>query len=244
MKHLRATGEDVTESDSTEQKVQVEDSADGLAQVQMHNMLAQAKAEAEQQAKQIVDNARDEAAVIMLNAQEQAEQECSRAFQEGYAEGVQEGKRLYDERLAVKINEDDEVLKRVLREIYDEMKRMYDGLEEESVGLAIEIVRKVIAPAEEAVGGVFESLIRNALRQITPDGKIIIRVSPTEYDRFFSSGSSTIALDNDVVVAASVIRDATLAGGDCIIDAENETINAGLSSQLKYIALAFKEQTS
>ena len=99
----------------------------------------------------------------------------------------------------------------------------------------------MINPAEELIGGAFESLIRNALKQISPDGRVIIRVGTAEYERFFSSGSAVFVLDSGVEVKASVLRDVSLGCGDLIIDTENETINAGLSSQLKQIALAFEK---
>ena len=87
----------------------------------------------------------------------------------------------------------------------------------------------------------FTSLIKNALRQVSTDGKIVIRVGPVEYERFFSSGSAVIELGSGVAVTASVLRDVTLEEGDCIIDTDDMTVNAGLESQLKYVELAFKE---
>ena len=216
-------------------------SADDMAQIRAHEILSNAEQEARAKAEQIIMDARDEVAEMISTAREEADEERRRAFQEGYAEGATEGKRVYAEELDKKIKEEDDMLKRVLSEIYDEWERTFSGLEDEVVGLALEIVRKVIGPAEDEIGGVFESLVRNALKQITPEGKIVIRVSPDEYERFFSLGNIAITLDSGVSVTATVLRDASLGGGDCIIDTEQETVNAGLNSQLKYIALAFEE---
>ena len=208
-------------------------------------MQAQARAQemilgAQTQARDIIQGARDDIAVLMVNAREEAEEQRRRAWQDGYAEGVAEGKHSYEVKLADKIREDDEMLKNVINEIYDERERTYSGLEDEVVGLALEIVRKVINPAEDAPEGVFESMVKNALKQIAPDGKVVLRVGAAEYDRFFSSGSAAIELDSGVTVKASVLRDASLGRGDLIIDTETETVNAGVNSQLKYIALAFE----
>ena len=201
--------------------------------------IRKAKAAAETEAGKILDDARNESAALLLSAREEAEEESRRAWQEGYAEGAREGKRVCDEKYAEKTCEDDSMLKRVLDELYTERKRMYDDLEKEIIGLTFEIVKRIISPAEEAVGGIFESLIRNALRQIAPEGKVIIRVSPAEYERFFSSGSAVFHLDKGVTVTASVLRDASLGEFDCVIDTEDETVNAGLDTQLKYIRIAF-----
>ena len=216
--------------------------------------------EAEVKASMLLDDARNEAAVLVISAREEAEEVRRRAWQEGYTEGVQECKHIAEENKRVaeenkraveedrraakdeyrrKAHEDDEMLKRVIEELYDERERTYSGLEDDVVKLTLEIVRKIINPAEEALGGVFESLIRNALKQIAPEGKIIIRVSPAEYERFFSTGSAIFHLDKGVTVTTSILRDASLTDGDCIIDTEDETVNAGIETQLKYIKIAF-----
>ena len=220
------------------------------AKAKAHEILKEAKAEAAAKASVITENARKEAAAIILAAREQAEEELRSAHIEGFNEGAEEGRRSYDERLETKVRElddeydkrisgDDEKLKRVIDELYNERTNTFDGLEEKVVGLALEVVRKVINPSEERFGGVFEMLIKNALKQINPEGKVIIRVSSAEYERFFSSGSVLFELDRGVSVTASVLRDASLGEGDCVIDTEDETINAGFDSQLKYIQLAF-----
>ena len=201
--------------------------------------IRKAEEKAEARAKRIMDDARSEIAALMLAAREEAEEERHRACQEGFSEGAEESKRICDERYAEKMREDDEMLRRVIEEIYTEKNRIYEELEDEVIRLTFEIVRKVIGSTEESVGGVFQSMIKNALRQITPEGKIIIRVSPAEYERFFSSGSAVFELDKGVSVTAGILRDASLGDFDCVIDTEDETVNAGLETQLKYIEIAF-----
>jgi len=217
-------------------------SAEHMATEQANEIIGRAREEAELEAEQIRREARDEVAEIVSNSIAEAEEAHRQAYQEGYEQGAEEGRRSYDEQLKVKMLEDDKMLKRVISEVYDERERTFGNLEEEVIGLSLEIVRKIIAPAEEDIGGVFESLIRNALRQIAPDGKVIIHVSPTEYDRFFASGNAEIEMESGAIISATVLRDTSLGGGDCIIDTEQETVNAGINSQLKYIALAFEKQ--
>lgn len=193
------------------------------------------------EAEKIIDDARYEVAALMVSSREQAEEERRLAWQEGYEGGTIEGKRSYDSQLAGKLREDDESLKRVIGELYDERARTYSGLEDEVVTLALEIVRKVVNPTEEEYEKSFESLIKNALRQMSPDGRIIIRVGPADYERFFSSGSAVLELESGETVAASVLRDISLGDSDCIIDTDDATVNAGLDSQLKYIRVAFEK---
>ena len=194
----------------------------------------------QQQKDKILDDAREQAAAIIFQGREDAEEERQKGWQEGFEEGTAKGKAEYDEKIAEKIREDDETLKRVLDEIYDERERTYAALEEEVTNLAIEIVRKIINPAEDELNDVFTSLIKNALRQMSTDSKVVIRVGPVEYERFFSSGAAEIELDSGVTVKASVLRDVSLNEGDLIIDTDDVTINAGIDSQLQYVKIAFE----
>jgi len=210
------------------------------AEAMFNDYLSAAEREIQEQKDEILAKARDQAAQIILEARDDAEEERKRAWQEGFEDGSDEGKRNYDEKIAEKIRADDETLKRVLDEIYEERERTYNEMEEEVTNLSIEIVRKIINPAEDALENVFTSLIKNALRQMSTDGKIVIRVGAAEYERFFSSGAAEIELDSGVTVKAAVLRDVSLNEGDCIIDTDDVTINAGLDSQLQYVKIAFE----
>ena len=75
---------------------------------------------------------------------------------------------------------------------------------------------------------------------MSTDGKIVLRVGATEYERFFSLGATEIELDSGAIVKAAVLRDVSLSDGDLIIDTDDVTINAGIDSQLQYVELAFE----
>jgi len=210
------------------------------AEALVNEYLSAAEKEIQDQKEKILEKAREEASQIIWDARDEVEEDRKTAWQEGYQEGASKGKLEFDEKLAIKIREDDEALKRVLDEIYDERERTFKELEEESTKLALEIVRKIINPAEEELGTVFLSMIKNALRQMSTDGKIVLRVGATEYERFFSSGAAEIELDSGITVKAAVLRDVSLDDGDLIIDTDDVTINAGLESQLQYVELAFE----
>jgi len=236
---------DTDENPEVDAEVQLPDAATSAKSMSsmedmVNEYLSAAEIEINEQREAILEEARERAATILDHAREDAEEEQKKGWQEGFEQGTLQGKRDYDEKIAEKIREDDEALKRVLDEIYKERERVFSEMEEETVNLSIEIVRKIINPAEEALGDVFTSLIKNALRQISTEEKIVIRVGPAEYERFFSSGAADIELDSGVTVKASVLRDVSLNEGDCIIDTDDVTINAGIDSQLHYVKIAFE----
>ena len=210
----------------------------------VNEYLAATKSETESKMEEILNSARQQAAKIISDAQDEAEEErrlgYEQGFEEGSAKGSEEGKSKYDEMIEAKKREDDETLKRVIDEMYEERERTYIGMEKEATNLSIEIVRKILNPTEDELVDVFTPMIKNALRQMPTDSKIVLRVGPKEYERFFSSGAAVIELDSGATVKASVLRDVSLNDGDLIIDTDDVTINAGLDSQLQYVELAFE----
>jgi len=211
-----------------------------LAEEMFAKYLSEAEQELQERAEAVINDAKAEAAQILIETRDEIEEEKNRGFQEGYAEGAAEGKQSYDEQTKAKIEADDEVLKNVLDELYREQERLIENAEAGTVELAIEIVKKIIAPAEEELGTVFNSLVKNALRQMSTDGKIVIRVGPVEFERFFSSGAAAIELDSGVTVNATVMKDLSLEENDLIIDSDEGTVNAGIDSQLEYVKIAFE----
>ena len=210
----------------------------------INEYLNAAKNETESKIDEILSDARKQAAQILLIAQAEAEAERKRGYEQGYEEGLEkgteEGKLKYDKIIEEKKREDDETLKLVIDEMYQERERAYSQMEDEATTLAVEVVRKILNPAEEELVDFFTPMIKNALRQMSTDSKIVLRVGSKEYERFFSSGAATIELDSGATVKASVLRDVTLNDGDLIIDTDDVTVNAGLSSQLQYVQLAFE----
>ncbi|MCL2078525.1 MAG: FliH/SctL family protein [Oscillospiraceae bacterium] len=199
-----------------------------------------AERELGERADAIIAEARDKAEQILSEADMSAEEIRNKAYDDGFAEGDRKGRSEHDKKLREQLAENEETLKNVLDEIACERQKVADELHEELASLAIEIVRKIINPAEEELGNVYTSLIKNAMRQMLTDSKMVIYVGAREYERYFSSGSAKITLDSGVTVTASVVKDAGLSDGDLLIDADDVTVNAGLNSQLKYVELAFQ----
>ena len=199
------------------------------AEAMVNEYMSAAEVQMNEKAEEILAAARAEAEQIAIAAREEAKEERKRGFEQGFEEGSAEGKR-----------SSDEALSRVLDELYCERERAYKSMEDEVVNLALEIVKKIIHPTEDELGTIFTSLIKNALRQISTESKIVIRVSTADYERFFASGAVTIELDSGATVTAAVINDMSLGDGDCVIDTDDFTVNAGIDSQLQLVKLAFE----
>jgi flagellar biosynthesis/type III secretory pathway protein FliH len=185
-------------------------------------------------AGELMERARVEAQVLLQQAELEA-QECKRlAWNDGYLEG----KTAADADMARRHQADVEAFRNVFAEIERERTRMFDRMEREIIDLTFAMVKKIVNFAEETDDKLFESMIVKTLRQIKSEGKITIRVSSAEYEKYFSSGSATFILGGETVTA-SVVQDPALGCWDCVVDSDTGTVNAGLDSQLKVIRIAF-----
>ena len=210
------------------------------------SLLERASAES----RNIVTEAETKAENIIASSYERVEAELELARKKGYEAGLEEGKQTFDEKLikqraedekilAAKMQEDDEALRCVVDRLNSESLLAYEELEQEAITLSLDIVKKIVNPDGFEGTAIFESLIRNALRQLNPSGKVVIRVGAVEYERFFPSGGTVFSMDNGAKISATVLRDVSLNGGDLIIDSDEETVNAGVETQIKSIRFAF-----
>lgn len=187
-------------------------------------------------ADEMVRQAELKAKMLVQNAEIEAINIRSQGWEAGYDEGRTE---FETERLQ-QMAEDRAALERVIGEVVQARKEILDGLEDEIVDLALAVAKKIVNVAIQKDDIIFESILKNALHQMKREGKITIRVSGQEYERFFSSGSATFVL-GDESVTATIVNDPLLPEGGGIVESEGETINAGVDSQLRYIAIAFKQ---
>lgn len=197
----------------------------------------------EEIAETLVEQAEIEAALKIQEAQERADDIREQARRDGYEEGRAEAARELEDMKARQLDrqkEDAAQLKRVLAEVERERDAMIDELEEDFIQLSLATAKKIINAALENDDTLIESMLQKALQQMKTDGKLTIRVSNAEFERFFSAGSASFVL-GDGTVTASVVEESSMAPGDIVLESEGETIDAGVDSQLKKIELAFRQ---
>ena len=196
-------------------------------------------ADAEKEAGDILASAEKEAGETLHRAETEAAGIISTAEEKGYRDGEmraeQEMQKLLEEQVGA--------LRNIVTEAGTVRDELIDGLEDEIITLVIETAQKVINIELEKNDKAFKELVQNALGQMKREGKIIIRVAPEDYASLFCSGSAEFVFDNERI-KATVIEEPLFEKGDCVIDSEGETVNAGISSQLRHIEFAFRNEES
>lgn len=191
-------------------------------------------------ADEIIKHAENKAQQLIQEAEEQALIIKRIARQKGYEEGLDEASRKYEKALEDAREQDRVLVERLVAELERTKQDMFDSMEEEIIGLVFAIAKKVLDFSIKTDGSMLESMIAKALKQIKKEGKISIRVSKEEYERFFSANDASFLAESGQV-DISFVPDERMNSGDCVIEYDGETVNIGLNSQLKCMEAAFRQ---
>ncbi|MGI6669479.1 MAG: FliH/SctL family protein [Acetivibrionales bacterium] len=182
--------------------------------------------EAEQEAVKIIDRARKE-------AEDKAGEITEEAWQRGYAEGMDAAARQSKEFLAE--------AEKIRNNAAEEYKRAMAGMEEEVIGLVMEVSRKAVAAELTVNKDVIIQLVRDALQNCSNKNGAILKMSPADYEYIMKNEERF----NSVIEGADSLNikpDAALKPGDCIVETALGDMDAGVSTRLDKIEEAFKEE--
>ena len=138
--------------------------------------LRQRMRQSEEEARRRLEQAGAEAKRVRLEAEVEAVEIHSQARHLGYSEGLQNATREADARLQAARAEDGQAVGALLAEIARARSEAVEGLEAELIELVFAVARKIVNVAIQKDDIIYESLVKNALSQITREGKITVRV--------------------------------------------------------------------
>jgi flagellar assembly protein FliH len=196
--------------------------------------LTEAEAAAAELLAKIREAAALEAEAKVAEAGRQVQNILEEARRRGREEGRLEGLELYRQQTEEASRE----ISRLLKEIASAREALFASFEGEVVELALNIAEKITLTALSKDETIFKAMVANALKNLRREGKISLRISEQQYNDFFNAESASFVLD-DETIRISVINDPHLENGALIVESAEESVDAGVASQLKYIALAF-----
>lgn len=198
--------------------------------------------EAQKKAKQIVQNAEKQAAQLLQQAEEQARQQAEAIRADAWQSGLEEGR---NEALREARAEQEEwnfsaqqQLQSSLAQISAGREEMFALMEGDIIDLALACAGKITHHIAAQDSGALTAMMQQALRQMRRENKITIQVSEEQYAAFFQAESANFVLGDETLNIA-IVGNPELQAGDLLLESEDETVNAGIDSQLKHITLAF-----
>ncbi len=175
-------------------------------------------------ARQIIEEAKGDAARIKAEAKEllgQVQAEMERAKKEGHDLGYQEG-----------LQQGLEMLQRVK----DLRQKLFDDNEREMVKLVFEIAEKIIGREFRENDKAIMNVIRLAISDAVGD-KIVVHLNPQDYEKIKKNEAE---LYQKIESGKTLVfrEDDTVKVGGCVVETDIGTIDAQLDTQLNAIKKA------
>lgn len=185
-------------------------------------VLKRSVADANQEAREILEEAKNYAENLRLEVEAEAEEIRVNAYQNGKESALSETLNL--------LLESREIREKTFVETEQDILRLSVKLAEKIIGQEIKTDKKVIA-----------EIVSNALRNTKRQDKITVRVNPNDFSTvqehfaMLSQSSRSSFVD--------IVPDPKVASGGCIIESEVGTVDARLETQLRALEKALLGQT-
>ncbi|MER9846961.1 MULTISPECIES: type III secretion system stator protein SctL [unclassified Mesorhizobium] len=184
-------------------------------------ILRAAEVRALQDGHAFLDEARRDAQQLRDAARRAYAAEYAQGYDDGKAQGDAEATRLISE-TAVKVD------------------RYFGGLESEVVGLAVDIVRRILG--EFDVGALVAKAARQAVTEIRRAKYLKVRVHPASVDRVREELDAVLR-QSDLGMTVEIDADDALVADACIVSTDFAVVDASIDAQLKAMAAAIASKT-
>jgi flagellar assembly protein FliH len=178
--------------------------------------------EARDEAEMIILKARNEAQIIIGNSEKEMDGIRERAEAEARAAGYKEGfERGSSEAEALRLEAE-----RTLKEARVERDRLLSDMEPRTVNLIIKILEKLLGGAVKINPGIILHLIREGLSGAAGTEGVKIRVSPGDYE--FAQTHFDAVAESAGSRDVELVKDAALKPMDCVIETAYGSIDSSL----------------
>lgn len=186
----------------------------------------------QEQAEEILSQAKEEAQSILEEANKQAEDIKESAYKASFAQGMDEGiergkitAMAECEKLRIEMAQHEEELQR-------EYKERYAKMESEIVDVVTEVFRKVTHVVSEDNKDIIIHLINQVLENAEFSHEFLIKVSKEDYP-FMIDNQSKIYNASSQEMNINVIEDSSLEKGQCIVETDGGVFDCSLDIQLE-----------
>jgi type III secretion protein L len=172
------------------------------------------------EASQLIKAAKQKAADI----EKAAEDAYAQKKEEGYRQGLEEGKMEHTEKL----------METILSSV-----EFIEGIEDTLVNVVNQAIRKIIGDMDDRERIV--SIVRNALNVVRGQQKVTVRVAPAD-EQAVSEALAAMTASSSGSAFLTVLADARLSRNSCILESELGVVDASLETQLKALENAFRSK--
>lgn len=184
--------------------------------------------QAEIQAEDVLSRARIAAAQEQTSIRDKAQAEASHVLAESHEKGYNSG-------MAAATAEGDAIkaeAKQILEDAKAERDRIQKSLEPEMVNLVISITEKLLGDTVKLNPSVIINLIKQGLSSAALSGKVTVYVSAQDYELVVANKDELLTL-TDGSVKLEITKDLSLNPMDCVIETPMGDIDCSLDQQFE-----------
>ena len=203
----------------------------GLNVINMDDVLDEERQKLSEEAaamgESVIEKARQEADAIIAEARNEADAIRNQAYEEGKAQGMEEG----TSQAMGMVESQREEMQAEYNRMFQELKEQEENLEPHFAEIVAGLVQKITGVLCEDKKDVITYLIDNALNNLESTKKIVLRVSKDDI-------AAVSAKRNDFVKGVKagtefeIMEDNSLSANQCIIETDNKIIDCSLDAQL------------
>ena len=224
---VKVGGDEDEEEDSFEE---------GLPVTHIDAELEEMKANAESEAGEIIEAARAQADEIIVDARRQADDVRAQAHEEGFEAGHEDGLQAGAEEIA-QVRQQVEEERQTLQSEYEDMVAM---LEPKFVHVVSELVEKLTGVVMEEQQELILHLIKAGLADVRKNAeRVVIRVSSEDAFTAEAHKKELLECVSDGVTIDIQSQDG-MEKNECIIETDNQMLDAGIHTQLENLLMALK----
>jgi flagellar assembly protein FliH len=186
--------------------------------------------EAELEAENLIGQAKKEAELLMSGAGNNIEQLKQETAKQAHAEGCEQGFQKGQEEAARLI----EQIHKVLSKAIEKRKEIIESSETQLINLVLLIAKKVVKVISENQRNVVINNVLQALGKLKARSEIIIRVNAADV-QLTTEHAKNFVKQMENVAGATVVEDASVEKGGCIIETDFGLLDARITAQLQEI---------
>ena len=191
---------------------------------------------AQAEADEIIESAREQADQIVVDARSQADDVRAQAHEEGFEAGKEEGIQAGTE----ETNRIREELEDERKQLEDEYNQMVADLEPKFVHVVCELIEKLTGVVVEDQEELILHLIKAGLSDVRKGAdRIIVRISPEDAP-IVEQHKKELLESVAEGVTIDIMPQESMEKNDCIIETDNQMLDAGIKTQLENMVTAIK----
>ena len=212
---------------------------EGIPATDLTEMFEEKREEAQAEADAIVEAAREQADEIVVEARRQADDVRAQAHDEGFEAGRQEGILAGEEETA-RLREEIAAERDSLESEYETLVK---DMEPQFVRVVCDLLEKLTGVVISDQEDLILHLIRAGLADVRKNAeRVVIRVSPEEAVVAEAHKKELMEeLSGDVTI--EIQSQETMEKGECLIETDNQMLDAGIRTQLDNMLMAVKMLT-